>query len=90
MPFKSEKQRKFLWANEPSVAKKWTNEHGSKPVKKKKGGTIKKNMGGTMAPKVGAKKFPGTSAGFQQAQKTAKATGQQMTMRKGGKVKKRS
>ena len=43
-----------------------------------------------MAPKVGAKKFPGTSVGFQQAQKTAKATGQQMTMRKGGKVKKRS
>jgi hypothetical protein len=59
-------------------------------VKKKKGGTIKKNMGGTMAPKVGAKKFPGTSVGFQQAQKTAKATGQKMTMRKGGKVKKRS
>tara|TARA_R100000935_G_C2792424_1_gene146598 strand:+ start:693 stop:998 length:306 start_codon:yes stop_codon:yes gene_type:complete len=50
---------------------------------------IKKNMGGTAAPKVGAQKFPNTSGGFHQAQKTAKATGQQMTMRKGGKVKKR-
>ena len=49
----------------------------------------KKNMGGSMTPKVGAKKFPSTSPGFHQAQKTAKATGQQMTMRKGGKVKKR-
>ena len=32
MPFKSEKQRKFLWANEPKVAKKWTKKYGSKPV----------------------------------------------------------
>ena len=31
MPFQSEKQRKYLWANEPEIAKKWTKEHGSKP-----------------------------------------------------------
>ena len=49
----------------------------------------RKNMGGSMTPQVGGKKFPGTSVGFQQAQKTAKATGQSLTMRKGGKVKKR-
>lgn len=49
----------------------------------------KKNMGGSMTPKVGAKKFPSTSPGFHQAQKTAKATGQPLTMRKGGKAKKR-
>ena len=49
----------------------------------------KKNMGGSMTPQVGGKKFPGTSVGFQQAQKTAKATGQPLTMRKGGKAKKR-
>ena len=49
----------------------------------------KKNMGGSMTPKVGAKKFPSTSPGFHQAQKTAKATSQPLTMRKGGKAKKR-
>ncbi len=26
MPFKSEKQRKYLWANEPEVARDWVNE----------------------------------------------------------------
>jgi|TARA_R100001129_G_scaffold177610_1_gene152619 hypothetical protein len=39
-------------------------------------------------PKVGQKKFPYTSLGTQQAQKHARATGQRMTMKKGGKVKK--
>lgn len=29
MPFESEKQRRFLWANEPEVAEKWTKEYGS-------------------------------------------------------------
>ena len=38
MPFKSEKQRRYLWAKEPAIARKWTKEHGSKPVKKKSGG----------------------------------------------------
>lgn len=31
MPFKSEKQRKFLWANEPEIAKEWTRKYGNKP-----------------------------------------------------------
>jgi|TARA_A100001518_G_C1169764_1_gene21536 hypothetical protein len=26
MPFKSEKQRKWMWANEPEMAKKWEEE----------------------------------------------------------------
>ena len=39
-------------------------------------------------PNVGKKKFPYTSMGVQQAQKHARATGQRMTMKKGGKVKK--
>ena len=34
MPFRSEKQRRYLWAKEPAIAKKWTKEHGSKVVKK--------------------------------------------------------
>ena len=33
MPFKSEKQRRFLWANEPEIAKKWTAKYGSNPSK---------------------------------------------------------
>jgi len=32
MPFKSESQRRFLWANHPEIARRWTNEYGSKPV----------------------------------------------------------
>ena len=40
MPFKSEKQRRYLWANEPEIAKDWTEEYGSTPVKKKVGGVV--------------------------------------------------
>ena len=39
MPFKSEKQRRYMWAKEPAIAKRWTEKYGSKP--KKKGGVIK-------------------------------------------------
>jgi hypothetical protein len=27
MPFKSESQRRFLWANHPDIAKKWAHEY---------------------------------------------------------------
>ena len=37
MPFRSEKQRRYLWANEPKIAREWTDEYGSKPVKAKAG-----------------------------------------------------
>jgi hypothetical protein len=41
MPFKSEKQRRYLWANEPEIAKNWTEEYGSSPRQSKsKGGRI--------------------------------------------------
>ena len=38
MPFKSEKQRRYLWANEPDVARKFEREEvaRAKPKKKKK------------------------------------------------------
>ena len=36
MPFKSEKQQKYLWKNHPKIAKKWTTKYGSKHKKKKK------------------------------------------------------
>ena len=45
MPFKSEKQRKYLWAKEPEIAKKWTAEHGSKIVKNKGGVVSPKGIG---------------------------------------------
>jgi len=35
MPFVSEKQRKFLWANKPEVARKFA-EHARKTLKGKK------------------------------------------------------
>ena len=35
MPFRSEDQRKFMWAKHPDIAKKWTKKYGSKIVHKK-------------------------------------------------------
>lgn len=35
MPFRSEKQRRYMWAKHPEIAEKWTSEYGSKPKKKK-------------------------------------------------------
>ena len=37
MPFKSEKQRRYLWANEPEIARDWTDTYGSR-VEKANGG----------------------------------------------------
>ena len=42
MPFKSEKQRKYLWANEPAIARDWTDKYGSR-VKKETGGILNTN-----------------------------------------------
>lgn len=36
MPFRSEKQKRYLYAKEPAVAKKWQAKYGSKVVPKKK------------------------------------------------------
>ena len=35
MPFRSEKQRRYMWARLPKVAKRWTKKYGPKPRKKK-------------------------------------------------------
>ena len=40
MPFRSKKQRAYLYANKPEMAKKWASEHGNKIVKKNSGGYI--------------------------------------------------
>ena len=39
MPFKSEAQRRYLWANEPEIARDWTDTYGSK-IQKAQGGRI--------------------------------------------------
>lgn len=36
MPYRSEKQRRFMHAKHPAIAKKWDKKYGGKIVKKKK------------------------------------------------------
>lgn len=36
MPFTSEKQRRYLYAKQPAVAKRWTKKYGSKIRPKKR------------------------------------------------------
>lgn len=36
MPFKSAKQRSYMWAVHPKIAKDWTKKYGSKIVPSKK------------------------------------------------------
>ena len=50
MPFKSEKQRRYLWANEPEIARDWTDTYGSR---------IKKNSGGVMSVQGGVDNYLG-------------------------------
>ena len=50
MPFKSEAQRRYLWANEPEIARDWTDTYGSR---------IHKNNGGIMSMQGGVKNYLG-------------------------------
>ena len=43
MPFQSEKQRRYLWANEPKIARDWADTYGSR---------IKKDDGGITNPRL--------------------------------------
>lgn len=36
MPFKGQKQRKWMWANEPEMAERWTKEEKRKRSQSKK------------------------------------------------------
>lgn len=36
-PFRSEKQRRYLFAKFPKMAKRWAKKYGAKPQPKKKG-----------------------------------------------------
>ena len=31
MPFRSEKQRRYLWLKHPEIARRWSKEYGSTP-----------------------------------------------------------
>jgi hypothetical protein len=42
MPFKSAKQRAYLFANEPEIANKWASKYGTKPKPKAKSKPAKK------------------------------------------------
>ena len=39
MPFQSEKQRRYLWANEPEIARDWTDTYGSR-IRRDNGGIM--------------------------------------------------
>ena len=43
MPFKSAKQRNYLWAKHPDVAKRWTKKYGKKVIAKSGGVMLKQN-----------------------------------------------
>ena len=45
MPFKSEAQRRYLWANEPEIARDWTDTYGSK-IHAANGGIMRLANGG--------------------------------------------
>ena len=53
MPFKSEKQRRYLWANEPEIARDWTDTYGS---------GIHKALGGRIGFYRGSDRHAGTSS----------------------------
>ena len=42
MPFQSEKQKKWMWANKPEMAREWTSKYGSK-IEAKRGTMAKKD-----------------------------------------------
>ena len=45
MPFKSEKQRKYMHANHPEIAKRWEKEY-------KKGGRVNLSKGTYIGPRI--------------------------------------
>ena len=61
MPFKSEAQRRYLWANEPEIARDWTDTYGSK-IHAADGGIMRLGYihGGITHPD-GRRGFPGGS-----------------------------
>ena len=46
MPFRSEKQRRFMYSQHPEIAKRWSKDYGGKIMKKKKKDKPKKKKAG--------------------------------------------
>jgi len=63
MPFKSEKQRRFLWLKHPKLAKEWSKKYGSKPMKSKLAGHMGREDGIKCATEIGAPLYAATAAG---------------------------
>lgn len=66
MPFKSEAQRRFLWAKHPDIAQRWSDKYGSKPVARKlkkdeKKAVAKRRLAKKASEKM-SKNMPGMSA----------------------------
>ena len=53
MPFQSEKQRRYLWANEPEIARDWTDTYGSR-IEAALGGIMRLAQGGRIGFRLGA------------------------------------
>jgi len=53
MPFQSEKQRRYLWANEPEIARDWTDTYGSR-IEAALGGIMALAQGGRIGFRLGA------------------------------------
>lgn len=56
MPYKSDKQRRYMHAKEPAIAARWDKEYGGKVTKSKKS---KKGKIVKAAPKKAMHKMPG-------------------------------
>ena len=47
VPFKSEKQRRFMWKNHPVLAQRWSDQYGSKAIRKEAYKKLKANAKST-------------------------------------------
>ena len=58
MPYKSEKQRRFMHAKHPKIAARWDNEYGTTPAKKQKP-KVNRSKKRPASPKTQARKKKG-------------------------------
>jgi len=79
MPFKSEAQRRYLWANEPEIAKDWTDTYGSK-IQAADGGIMRLAHGGRTGFYVGGSHHAGSTTDM------GGTTGQDNSADRGGNV----
>lgn len=61
MPFKSENQRRYLWAKHPEIARRWSKKYGSKMATDGQVDT-NDNVRGKMPPFMKGRKAPNEDA----------------------------